>query len=699
MSTYQFPNCCCSFPIVGETPDGRPAIEFNPVLENLNLECSRTWDLISAGNTIGCFQLEDKQQALARKLKPRNIEHLAALIAILRPGVLNSIRNKKSVTMHYIDRKNGEEEVTYFHPALEPILKSTYGEMCYQEQCLQIAKDIAGFNLVEANALRKSIGKKLPEEMAKLKNKFLDGCKKQNIVNEDEAKQIFEWIEKSQKYGFNKSLTGDVNCSILLQNKKIDVTLLELIKLFNNNKLVKILSPVYDKYGRIKTSEYVRLLNVYNHGLQQVYIIYLKSGKNITCTPYHKFMCKGLIEVPLWKILLDGLLIKTIDGYDEIIKWENNGYKSTYDIEVDNNHHTYYANNIITSNSHAVSYAMNTYLSAYVKAHFPKAFFTSYLRYTKDKMKPFEEIHTLVQNARLMNISVNVPDFRKLTKHFILRDKNIYFGFVDIKGIGEAVYNKIVLKIEEVSKLLGRPIDKWSWIDFLVSFTPHITTTAIEAIINSGSLSYMNMSRTRMIYEYNIFAKFTKTELQWVANHVLTSNGTVSSLEQILRTILVLPCNRTSCCKSQKRHDICRSLLKVLVEPSYDLTDTPAWLASIESNLFGIPLTCTSLESCKTEEANCTCMEYLEDKAPKIIILAATIDDIREVKTKTGKSIGQKMAFLKISDITGSVDSVIVFPDKWKEFRKIAFLGNNVLINGEKSKDKGALFVKNMWQI
>jgi DNA polymerase-3 subunit alpha len=95
-------------------------------------------------------------------LKPENIEQLSALISIMRPGCLEAIRDNKSVSDHFIDKKNGKESVDYFHPALEDSLKSTYGEMIYQEQAMQIARAIAGFDLKEADMLRKAIGKKKP---------------------------------------------------------------------------------------------------------------------------------------------------------------------------------------------------------------------------------------------------------------------------------------------------------------------------------------------------------------------------------------------------------------------------------------------------------------------------------------------------------------------------------------------------------
>jgi DNA polymerase-3 subunit alpha len=193
---FQYP-CGCSFD-VSEQEDNKK-INFDPTIENINLDCSRTWDLISSGNTKGCFQLESRLgRSMAKKLKPENIEQLSALISIMRPGCLEAVREGKTVSNHYIDKKNGLESVDYFHASLEPVLKNTYGEMVYQEQAMEITKVIAGFNLQEADMLRKAIGKKKPEEMAKVKSKFLEGSTKLGIVNTEEAEQIFGWIEKSQ---------------------------------------------------------------------------------------------------------------------------------------------------------------------------------------------------------------------------------------------------------------------------------------------------------------------------------------------------------------------------------------------------------------------------------------------------------------------------------------------------------------------
>ena len=143
-------SCGCKFPL-GENN----SVLFDTDVSALNMGCSKTWDLISEGNTKGCFQLESRLgQSMSKKLKPSNIEQLSGLISILRPGCLEAYRDGKSVSNHYIDKKNNLEGIDYFHPSLEDILQPTYGEMIYQEQAMRITQKIAGFDLQEADMLR-----------------------------------------------------------------------------------------------------------------------------------------------------------------------------------------------------------------------------------------------------------------------------------------------------------------------------------------------------------------------------------------------------------------------------------------------------------------------------------------------------------------------------------------------------------------
>jgi len=173
---------------------------------DIDYDCPDTWTLFHDGRTKGVFQLgSNLGKSWSKKLKPSNLEELSALIALIRPGCLKAISDGKSMTQRYIDRKRGIEEVTYLDPALEDILKPTYGVLVYQEQSMRIAQKIAGFNLQEADVLRKAIGKKKANLMAEVKESFLEGSKSKGLVTSEVAEEIFGWIEKSSRYSFNKS--------------------------------------------------------------------------------------------------------------------------------------------------------------------------------------------------------------------------------------------------------------------------------------------------------------------------------------------------------------------------------------------------------------------------------------------------------------------------------------------------------------
>ena len=176
---------------------GTPIFDYND---------EKTWDLFKEGRTKGIFQLESNLgRAWSKRLQPTNIEELSALIALIRPGSLKAISDGKSMTQHYVDRKSGLDIIKYLHESLTDILETTKGVLIYQEQSMRIAQDLAGFNLQEADVLRKAIGKKKADLMAKVKTDFLAGCEKVGKVGKETAEEIFGWIEKSSRYSFNKS--------------------------------------------------------------------------------------------------------------------------------------------------------------------------------------------------------------------------------------------------------------------------------------------------------------------------------------------------------------------------------------------------------------------------------------------------------------------------------------------------------------
>lgn len=522
--------CGCSFDLTKKNNISHINFSTN----NISLSCPSTWDLISEGNTKGVFQLESRLgQSMAKKLKPENIEQLSALISIMRPGCLEAIRDGKSVSNHFIDKKNGLESVDYFNENLEPILKNTYGEMVYQEQAMEIAKEIAGFDLQEADMLRKAIGKKKPEEMAKIKNKFIDGCKRLGKVTENEAEQIFGWIEKSQRYSFNKS--------------------------------------------------------------------------------------------------------------------------------------------------HAISYAMNAYISAFTKTHFPLVFFLSYLRLAKDKIKPQEEILELIINAKSMNIHIMGPSILLKNKDFEIHDNKIYFGITNIKGLGDSVFIKLYDLIKSIN------IKEYTWPMFLISILININSTASKALIASGALSHIKLTRNQMLLEYNMISELTDKEIK-ICLEIINTHKNIDIV-----TMLKILLEKYKISKPRKQK--IDAILDQVSNPSYSIEDTPEWISDNERELLGASITCTKTDSYDSSYANTDCGGLKDFATNKQFFVVAEIDSCNVIKTKRGKNPGQEMCFLKISDSYGSVDCVM-FPGEYEEFSTLLMSGRVLMFNGQKSKKDQTPIIK-----
>jgi DNA polymerase III subunit alpha len=174
-------------------------IQIDP--DNLPLDDMEVFQTIGNGDLSGIFQLETSSgmKQVARDMKPSCLEDISALIALYRPGPLDTGMIDK-----FIDCKNGKTPITYATPQLEPILKDTYGQIVYQEQVMQIAQHLGGYSLGQADLLRRAMGKKKPEEMEKQREMFVTGCTKNGIKIEI-ANQLFDQMVQFAEYCFNKS--------------------------------------------------------------------------------------------------------------------------------------------------------------------------------------------------------------------------------------------------------------------------------------------------------------------------------------------------------------------------------------------------------------------------------------------------------------------------------------------------------------
>ena len=167
-------------------------------IDKIPLADSLTYELFQEGETTGVFQFESSgMKRYLKELKPTEFEDIIAMVALYRPGPMDWINN-------YIAGKHGKKKPVYLHAKLEPILAKTYGVAIYQEQVMQIARDLAGFTMAEADVLRKAVGKKISHLLAEQKEKFVDGCVKNSIPSQL-AERIFSFIEPFAGYGFNRS--------------------------------------------------------------------------------------------------------------------------------------------------------------------------------------------------------------------------------------------------------------------------------------------------------------------------------------------------------------------------------------------------------------------------------------------------------------------------------------------------------------
>src|SRR5438874_5188834 len=169
-------------------------------VNRLPLDDKKTYRTLCSGNTTGVFQLESTGiREMTVKIRPNCFEDLVAILALYRPGPLDS-----GMAEEYIKRKHGKEKIKYLHPLLEPILKDTHGVIVYQEQVMQIAQVLGGYTMGDADILRRAMGKKDPEEMAAQRERFVGGARDKKI-DEKRATEIFDQMETFARYGFNKS--------------------------------------------------------------------------------------------------------------------------------------------------------------------------------------------------------------------------------------------------------------------------------------------------------------------------------------------------------------------------------------------------------------------------------------------------------------------------------------------------------------
>ena len=518
-------------------------------LDEIPRNCPKVWELLEKGLTVGIFQLDSPLGEIwSKKLKPKSIEDLTSLGAILRPGCLNSEESDgKSLTEHFCLRKNKLEESKCQFPALNEILKDTYYVLIYQEQVLKIGQEIAGLSLQEADEIRDIIAKKQSDKIPKVREKFLNGCEKTKKVTKEESQKIFEWIEASQRYLFNKA--------------------------------------------------------------------------------------------------------------------------------------------------HSNGYAETTYDTAWMKVHFPLAFYLAKLIGAKNKIDSQTTTKNLIDEAKLFNIEFGLPDLRFIEKTFHINNNIIQFGICNIKGIGDSIFEKLKTGIKSFKEKYNKDISKINFVNFVVKCClPHFPDTSVIKLIQAGAMNWFKLTRNQMENEYNILTQLTKSERQLLIDKF--GSKEYDNTIQLLKEINKLK-KDGGIINKNNRLEFLNSYIKILETKDY--RDSPLNIAYSEENLLGMSITFQKIDACNLEDVNTTCKEFLLGKKG-LMILGVDVEDLIEREIKRGNNAGKKMMSLKIRDNTGSLKAV-AWSDVYEKYKNSLVEKNSVILEVERARKKedNTAIIRRIW--
>ncbi len=376
---------------------------------------------------------------------------------------------------------------------------------------------------------------------------------------------------------------------------------------------------------------------------------------------------------------------------EKIVSIKRVGIMPTVDIEVKSDKHIYYQNGVVGSNSHGISYATISLITAYIKSHFTQSFFTNWLKFSFMKMKKKgkePEGALLVQDAKLFGIKILIPDLSKMRKGTHFDGPNIRFGINDINGVGDSQIDKLF----ELIKSGNKDVSTYTWPDFMLSIGQKINSKSLEALIGSGALSCFGVTRRRMMNEYASLKrlKTKKTVLTWLEQN--------KNLKSDYRNLLVEACKlkkEGGPCATEKTKDDLIDEISILDNPPSLEDDTVTNIVEMENKYLDISLSYGKLDGCDTSGVTAYCKEIAEGRKDKCKI-GVVIKSCRPFRTKTGKL----MTYLTVSDETDTLGDICCFPDEFKDFISILREGNTLLLEIEPArKGRDGFILVGCWQI
>ena len=346
--------------------------------------------------------------------------------------------------------------------------------------------------------------------------------------------------------------------------------------------------------------------------------------------------------------------------------------------------------------SHSVAYAANAYQTAYCKAHFPRSFYTTYLRYASSKIDTFEEIAELIEDAKEAGIDVNPPDVRHLNGQFELIDNKPTFGLQEIKGIGKSVYDKMMVGIKEQGII---DINEIQWHAFLALMIKYIKSNSFESLILSGALDCMGHTRNSMLHDFKVFKNIRDRELPYIQNYLKENPD-----ETITNAIHNMMLNNDMEDKKrpifrEARYEALLEIIDAFANPGYKLNDPIEWKAIKEKNLLGISMTCAKSDGYDNSGSNMSCSDFLKNNlSTNGVHIVAELLEKREYAIKGGTHKGELMLFMKIQDSSAVLDNVVMFTDQYTKYKDVLMTESVFLFSGSKD-DRGSFKVEKVQEV
>jgi len=639
--------------------NGKPFIDFrDPSFEEDNVACKKSWEVYAKGHTQSVFQLESfLGKTWASELKPEKIEDAAALIAVIRPGTLNSLdENGVSLTKIFCDRKNGignnPDDILF------QLTPETYGILVYQEDILLIAQRVAGFSGSESLKFLKGIAKKKADIVFSFKEKFISGVEKVGKITKAEGEFLFEQISAAARYSFNKCLAPD--------------TLVATTKGPMQITNVRTGDEVYTPEG------VCRVENVFFHQTQMLEVS--TNAGEVVCSPTHQFVT-SLGKMPILEIFKKNAKILektgnsvTVNGIVQVRRQGN-----SVDLQVKNTSHTFYLDNgLISSNSHSVGYALTGYWTAWAKAHYPQEYICAWLRNAKNEADTRTEIRSVISESRRLKIPIVPPTIKQYPKiDFDMAGDKVTFGLSSIKNCGEKSFDKVDNNLT---------FENCSWIEFLILHSHNWNKKQMISMIRTGCFDQLMVGRVQAEFEYNQWTVYNKTEQKHIRafyeEHKFTSLK--AAAEYYIKNG-----------KPRRDKSIHESVLNALEHPPMDLNDHIDNIVDHERELLGTSISARKINSGKIPMGKHKCAD-IKKKYLNEFIIAGEITDHREFTIKNGKLKGQVMASFKLVDMTGECDCVC-FPSKMVYENQL--YDNNIIMLHAKRSNRGGLVLEEVWEL